>query len=84
MAEKNTNIQCVRCLSETAYLAASAPDGSGAWDLYCCSYCNYGWRTTEGSEITDVTKRDPRFSVDKNEVESVFCLNPIPKLLNKE
>ena len=58
-------MQCVRCLQDTAEVAAKAPDGSNAWELYLCSNCNYSWRNTEVNEITDIDKRDPWFQLDQ-------------------
>ena len=52
-------MQCVRCLRDTAYKVADAPDGSAAWEAYACTYCCYTWRSSEPEEITVVEKRDP-------------------------
>lgn len=50
---------CVRCLRDSAKIVATAPDGSGAWEIYACSECNYNWRSSEPEEITVIEKRDP-------------------------
>lgn len=73
-------MKCVRCLSDEAYRAADAPDGSGTWKFYCCKNCNYGWRSTEGEEIVNIEKRDPQFQLTPEKMDQVFDLNKIPKL----
>ena len=74
-------MKCVRCLSDDVYKAAVAPDGSGAWEIYCCRHCNYGWRTTEGEEITVIEKRDPKFQLTQEKMDAVYILNKIPDLV---
>ena len=69
-------MQCLRCLAETAVKIASAPDGSGAWDMYHCEHCNYSWRTSEEEIVTVPEKRDPRFQLDKVDLKTL--LNPVP------
>ncbi|MGI6732157.1 MAG: non-oxidative hydroxyarylic acid decarboxylases subunit D [Anaerovoracaceae bacterium] len=73
-------MKCVRCLSDNAYKAAEAPDGSGAWEFYCCRNCNYGWRSTEEEEIVNIEKRDPNFQLTPEKMDQVFVLNKIPSL----
>lgn len=73
-------MKCVRCLENAARVVAKAPDGSGAWEIYKCDHCNYGWRSTEQENITVVEKRDPRFQMDGEDL--TLLINPcaIPKL----
>ncbi len=73
-------MKCVRCLNDEAYKAASAPDGSGAWEVYCCRHCNYTWRSTEEDVITDIEKRDPQFQLTPEKMDAVYILNKIPEL----
>ena len=58
-------MKCLRCLNDTASRVASAPDGSAAWEIYYCEKCNYSWRSTEEAEVTDISKRNPLFQLDK-------------------
>ncbi|PID81555.1 vanillic acid non-oxidative decarboxylation protein [bacterium DOLZORAL124_64_63] len=73
-------MQCVRCLKEGVSVVAKAPDGSGAWEIYKCDHCNYGWRSTEPETITVIEKRDPRFQMDGVDVETLLNPCPIPPL----
>jgi hypothetical protein len=73
-------IQCVRCLEFKARVVATAPDGSGAWEIYKCDHCNYGWRSTEPDNITDVVKRDPRFQMDGQNLSQLLSPCAIPPL----
>lgn len=60
-------MKCVRCLRDTARKVADAPDGSGAWEVYACTDCNYTWRSSEPEEITVIAKRDPWGQLDKRD-----------------
>ena len=73
-------MKCVRCLEDTALKVAVAPDGSMAWEIYYCSYCNFSWRSTEEPEVIDPEKRDPWFKLDKKAIENMEEFNPIPPL----
>lgn len=73
-------MKCVRCLNDSADLAARATDGSGAWEIYLCNCCNYSWRSTEDEDITNIEKRDPYFQLDKVDLEKVEVGNPIAPL----
>jgi len=64
-------MNCLRCGDDTASKVASAPDGSGAWEVYYCEKCCYSWRNTEEDIVTDVTKRDPRFQLDKTDLSKI-------------
>lgn len=74
-------MNCVRCLVGTAHIVAKAPDGSGAWEIYRCERCNYGWRTTEPASITDVALRDPDFQLDGVDLATLMNPCPIPPLV---
>jgi late competence protein required for DNA uptake (superfamily II DNA/RNA helicase) len=76
-------MKCVRCLQESASKVASAPDGSGAWDIYYCEKCNFSWRTSEESEIIDPKKRDPWFQLDNVDLDNLPVLVPVPPLIKK-
>ena len=71
-------MKCVRCLMGEAEVVAKAPDGSGAWQIYRCTRCNYGWRSTEPEEITDPAKRDPFFQLDKTDLSELTSPLPLP------
>jgi hypothetical protein len=60
-------VKCVRCIKGEAGIVARAPDGSGAWEIYRCTRCNYCWRSTEPNTITDPALRDPFFQFDETE-----------------
>lgn len=57
-------MKCVRCGRDAAYKVADAPDGSGAWEMYHCTNCNYSWRNTDPEYTTVVEKRDPWAQLD--------------------
>jgi vanillate/4-hydroxybenzoate decarboxylase subunit D len=69
-------MNCVRCLIGEAEVVAHAPDGSGAWEIYRCRRCNYGWRSSEPQTITDASKRDSRFQLVDVDLEEL--LSPCP------
>lgn len=71
-------MKCLRCLTGEVEIVASAPDGSGAWEIYRCLRCNYGWRSTEPETITDPKRRDPYFQIDQVELEELPCPLPEP------
>jgi hypothetical protein len=70
-------MKCVRCLNDSAKVVAKAPDGSGAWEVFCCSKCNYSWRSTEEEDLIDPEKLDPYFKLDKIDLDKVPCGIPI-------
>ncbi|MDD4335485.1 MAG: non-oxidative hydroxyarylic acid decarboxylases subunit D [Desulfotomaculaceae bacterium] len=72
-------MKCVRCLHDTAGLLTKAPDGSGAWELYVCSRCNFTWRSTEENEVIKPELRDPNFQFTQ-EPEDLQILVPVPAL----
>ena len=73
-------MKCVRCAVGEVEIVATAPDGSGAWEIYHCVLCNYGWRSTEPDLVTDPAKRDPFFQLDPDEIASLMNPLPIPEL----
>jgi hypothetical protein len=73
-------MKCVRCLEDKVRVVAKAPDGSGAWEIYKCDHCNYGWRNTEPEEVTVVEKRDPRFQMDGLDLNKLLSPCAIPPL----
>ncbi|NMB36405.1 MAG: vanillic acid non-oxidative decarboxylation protein [Firmicutes bacterium] len=73
-------MKCARCLEDTAAKVADAPDGSGAWEIYLCSRCNYSWRTTEEEEVINPEKRDPYFTLDGVDMDDLMVLVPVPPL----
>lgn len=70
---------CPRCISDTASKIASAPDGSGAWEFYYCSKCNFGWRSTEEPEVIDPNLRDPWFQLDDEALAKIPVFIPVQK-----
>jgi len=72
-------MKCVRCSHDTAAKFAQAPDGSGAWEMYVCSRCNFTWRSTEEDEVINPAKRDPAFQI-KGAIEDLIVLVPVPPL----
>jgi hypothetical protein len=55
-------MKCVRCLEGETRVICTAPDGSGAWEIYTCERCNFAWRSTEPPTVTDPARRDPSSS----------------------
>ncbi|MBN2791425.1 MAG: hypothetical protein JXQ81_02850 [Desulfuromonadales bacterium] len=73
-------MKCIRCLKGEAAVVATAPDGSGAWEIYKCADCNYGWRSIEPEEILNPEKRDPRFQLIDVDLSKLLSPCPIPPL----
>ncbi|QLA20807.1 non-oxidative hydroxyarylic acid decarboxylases subunit D [Desulfolutivibrio sulfoxidireducens] len=73
-------MKCIRCLSGEASVVAKAPDGSGAWEIYKCARCNFGWRNTEPAKLLDPATRDPFFQLDKVDIDKLLTPCPIPPL----
>ena len=73
-------MNCVRCLADGVLTVAHAPDGSGAWEIYRCTRCNYSWRSSEPENITNLEKRDPSFQLTKDDLEGLVSPLPIPPL----
>ena len=64
-------MQCPRCSGDFASMVSKANDGSGAWELYLCSRCNYGWRSTEDEDVRDADKMDPEWKLSEELLESM-------------
>ncbi len=73
-------MKCVRCLEDKVRVVAVAPDGSGAWEIYKCDHCNYGWRSTEQETVTVVSKRDQRFQMVGENLDDLLSPCEIPPL----
>jgi late competence protein required for DNA uptake (superfamily II DNA/RNA helicase) len=71
-------MKCVRCAGDTTAKVATAPDGSGAWEVYYCDRCNFSWRSSEEAEVINPEKRDKWFQLD--DVDSLITPVPIPPL----
>lgn len=76
-------MKCVRCLAGDVTVAAHAPDGSGAWEIYRCPRCNYAWRSTEPETITDPARRDPFFQLDGVDLDALLSPLPAPPLVDE-
>ena len=70
----------MRCLAESAGKIAEAPDGSRAWEVYCCERCNYSWRSSEDSDVAVLEKRDSEFQLGYVHLDSLGMFNLIPPL----
>lgn len=73
-------MKCVRCNHDAAECAAQAPDGSAAWKIYVCHFCNFSWRDTEEPETIDPRRRDPYFQLDDAALETMSSPIPLPSL----
>lgn len=73
-------MKCVRCLHDTASKVADAPDGSGAWEVYLCSRCNFSWRNSEEEEVINPEKRDPWSQEGFEDLNKLIAPCPIPPL----
>jgi hypothetical protein len=73
-------MKCIRCLQGEASVVAKAPDGSGAWEIYKCGRCNFGWRTTEPEELLNPETREPFFQLDNVNLDELISPCPIPPL----
>ena len=76
-------MECIRCKAGTAEVVAKAPDGSGAWEIYKCDRCNFGWRNTEPKDHIDPSKWDPYFDMTGVDIAELLIPCPIPPLKNK-
>lgn len=73
-------MKCLRCLHNSAYKVADAPDGSRTWEVYACKLCCYSWRSSEEPEIINPDRRDPYFQLEDVDVEDLAITVPIPDL----
>lgn len=73
-------MKCIRCLKGEASVVAKAPDGSGAWEIYKCDRCNYGWRSSEPARMLDPATRDPFFQMENVDLDKLLTPCPIPPL----
>ncbi len=74
---------CVRCQKGNAEVVAKAPDGSNAWEIYKCDYCNFGWRNTEPKEFITHELMDPYFKLDDVDISKLLNPCAIPPLRKK-
>lgn len=74
---------CVRCQKGNASVVAKAPDGSNAWEIYKCDYCNFCWRNTEPEEFITHDLMDPYFRMDGVEIEKLLNPCAVPPLRKK-
>jgi vanillate/4-hydroxybenzoate decarboxylase subunit D len=72
-------MKCVRCIEGDVEVVAVAPDGSGAWEIYHCVLCNYGWRNTEPPAVTDPACRDPFFQLDPADIPDLMSPLTVPE-----
>lgn len=74
-------MKCVRCLHDTARLLTKAPDGSGAWEMYACSRCNFTWRNTEEDEVIKPELRDKKFQFtqEPEDLQILVGIAPLKK-----
>jgi hypothetical protein len=61
---------------------AKSPVGD-AWEVYLCGTCQFSWRSTEGTNITDPAQYDKRFKLNPAEFAKLDQIPPIPPLLKK-
>lgn len=71
---------CVRCRKGQASVVATAPDGSKAWEIYKCNYCNFCWRNTEPAETITPELMDPHFRMDGVDISTLLNPCAIPPL----
>lgn len=76
-------MKCVRCLKGNASVVAKAPDGSGAWEIYKCDYCNFCWRNTEPKEYITHELMDPFFRMDGVDITKLMNPCMVPELRKK-
>lgn len=77
-------MKCIRCGKEdSVHVVAKAPDGSGAWEIYKCDVCNFGWRSSEPAKMLDNSKWDPFFNLVGVDLNKLMVPCPIPPLREK-
>ncbi len=73
---------CPRCDSVDAYMVFEAEDKS--WEVFRCPRCNFNWRSTEESGVTDAKLYDLRFKLDEEKIRQMVPKPPIPPLRAKK
>lgn len=66
-------MKCPRCDSENTRKMVDSPVGK-VWEVYVCEDCWYSWRSTETPQIL------PKFKLDKDKIEHLGVIPPIPPL----
>jgi hypothetical protein len=73
-------MKCIRCYEDTARHVATAPDGSGAWEVNYCERCNFSWRTSEEKDVITPEKRPAFFQLKGVDLTNLLHPCPIPPL----
>lgn len=74
------NLQCPRCDSDKISLLTKSPVGD-VWEVYLCGDCTFSWRNTESDAITDPSKYDSRFKLNRETFKDLENIPPIPPLI---
>ncbi|MBA5850174.1 vanillic acid non-oxidative decarboxylation protein [Clostridium sp. cel8] len=74
---------CPRCDSENVKLMTKAPKDN-AWEVYICEDCYFSWRSTEDEYIKDPNKYDKRFKINREKIQSLQVMPPIPDIIDNE
>jgi hypothetical protein len=73
---------CPRCDSQVTQLVTTSPV-PGAWSVYSCLECFYGWRSSEPDYATQSNTFDRNFRINPEEIDLFLSLPTVPELLKK-
>jgi hypothetical protein len=68
---------CPRCDHDEVTVMCKSPEGN-VWEIYLCSYCHYSWRSNEAEELQDPKLYNPKFKLNRKEIENMMVLPPVP------
>lgn len=70
---------CPRCDSKEVEVMVESPVGN-VWTVYICNNCYFSWRNTEGEEITNPEKYSKKWKLNREILDNLQVIPPIPPL----
>lgn len=67
---------CPRCDGADAREITGAVDN--CWRVFACPFCNFTWRDLEADYITDPSRYNPAFKLNRDEVDKLVVNPPVP------
>ncbi len=68
---------CPRCDSGETEILAVSPI-AGQWEMHICRVCNFSWRSTEPTQVTDPSQYHPSFKLTKAAIDRMTVYPPLP------